>query len=257
MSFSVATYNVLADAYIRPEWYPFTPGRLLDPSARLPLLLDHLVALDVDLLCLQEVEPGPFAAMKRTLAPLGYEGSLLQKSSGKPDGCATFYRRDVFDLADAARLDYAAAPGHIAQILSLQDARSLLGIANTHLRWVAPATPPEEHRGDQQVAQLLEERERKAPGCQAWILCGDLNAEPGSAAIVRIERAGFASSHADLPGSHTSNANQRAKTIDYIFHSSALGAEPLAVPAIDDHTPLPGPDQPSDHVALRARFHWA
>jgi mRNA deadenylase 3'-5' endonuclease subunit Ccr4 len=39
MSFSVASYNVLAEAYIRPDWYPNTPAAVLAPSHRHPTLL--------------------------------------------------------------------------------------------------------------------------------------------------------------------------------------------------------------------------
>ena len=33
-------------------------------------------------------------------------------------------------------------------------------------------------------------------------------------------------------------------------------AQPVAVPVIDDQTPLPSYDQPSDHLALMAHFNW-
>ncbi len=92
MSFSVASYNVLADAYINPRWYPDTPASILDPAWRELALVQRVVNLAADVICLQEVEPQRFAAMQDRLRQLGYEGRYAGKSGGKPDGCATFIR---------------------------------------------------------------------------------------------------------------------------------------------------------------------
>src|SRR5262249_45986520 len=56
MAFRAATYNVLATAYIKPEWYAGVPPELLKPSWRVPALVRQVESLDADLLCLQEVE---------------------------------------------------------------------------------------------------------------------------------------------------------------------------------------------------------
>ena len=71
-----------------------------------------------------------------------------------------------------------------------------------------------------------------------------------------MQEAGFRFSHAGCRPVATCNPNRRAKMIDYLFHDGALRAEPFALPAVDDDTPLPSPDQPSDHVAVVARFEW-
>jgi mRNA deadenylase 3'-5' endonuclease subunit Ccr4 len=92
MSFSVASYNVLADAYIYPEWYPATPPSVLDPSWRQSALVRHLAELSADVLCLQEVEAERFAVFDAHLRPLGYSGHYARKGGSKPDGCATFVR---------------------------------------------------------------------------------------------------------------------------------------------------------------------
>lgn len=56
MPFTVATYNVLASAYIKPEWYAGVPAHLLDPAWRVPAVARSVAALDADLVCLQEVD---------------------------------------------------------------------------------------------------------------------------------------------------------------------------------------------------------
>src|SRR5688572_6528119 len=90
VSFTVATYNVLATAYIKPEWYPGVSDHLLRAETRVPALVRHVEALGADVLCLQEVEPDVFAALGDRLGPLGYAGYYQQKGRNRPDGCATF-----------------------------------------------------------------------------------------------------------------------------------------------------------------------
>src|SRR5262245_16900968 len=121
MAFTVATYNVLASSYIKPPWYPFTPPSVLAPEHRLPALVWHLVGLDADVFCLQEVEEVAFGSFEAGLAPSGYTGHYTRKGGGKPDGCATFYRTAAFEPLGADRVDYRDGAGgrgdsgHIAQ----------------------------------------------------------------------------------------------------------------------------------------------
>ena len=261
MSFTVTTYNVLATAYIRPEWYPNTPAAVLEASHRVPALARHVAALEADVLCLQEVERDVFAAMEAHLGPRGYAGMLAGKARGRPDGCATFFRTATFTLLDAARVEYRdaldgrAESGHVAQLVRLEHDGRTLGVANTHLRWDPPATPREAQYGYRQATQLLAECGARA--ATAWIVCGDFNAEPGSDGVTAFRAAGWRFTHQADARAYTCNSNARAKTIDYLFHSPGLRSTPAALPVVDDHTPLPGADQPSDHVAVSARFEWA
>jgi endonuclease/exonuclease/phosphatase family metal-dependent hydrolase len=262
MAFTIATLNVLADAYIKPEWYPYSPLDLLRPGRRLPALADHVAALDADVLCLQEVEPAAFAALDRRLTPAGYTGDLALKGGGKPDGCAAFTRTRTFELVRAVRVEYRDGPtpgrasGHVGQLLVLRAGGRLLGVANTHLKWDPPGTPRDATYGYRQVRQLLAERSAHAPDAAAWIIAGDFNQTSDGAVAAALHAAGFASSHAACPGA-TCNPRRRAKTIDFLFHDAALRADPAPLPAVGDDMPLPGPGQPSDHVAVVARFAWA
>jgi mRNA deadenylase 3'-5' endonuclease subunit Ccr4 len=260
VSFTVATYNVLATAYIRAEWYPNTPVALFDASHRVPALVRHVVALEADVLCLQEVERDVFAALEEHLRAQGYAGAFAGKGRGRPDGCATFFRTAMFTLVEATPVEYRDAPdgraesGHVAQLVRLQHARRTLGVANTHLKWDPPATPREAQYGYRQAAQLLAECGARA--ATAWIVCGDLNATPESDVVTALRAAGLQFTHQAEAQAHTCNSNATAKTIDYLFHSSALRSTPAALPVVGDHTPLPGGDEPSDHIAVSARFEW-
>src|SRR5438874_2591158 len=122
MSFTLATWNILATSYIRPEFYPNTPRHILDTAWRRPALVRHAVALGVDILCLQEVERDVFAALQTGLAGSGYAGTHALKGRNRPDGCASFFRNDCFTLVSSQRMAFAdgdgrAASGHIAQLL--------------------------------------------------------------------------------------------------------------------------------------------
>jgi mRNA deadenylase 3'-5' endonuclease subunit Ccr4 len=263
MSFTVATYNILASAYIKPEWYAGVSEHLLRSESRVPAVARHVAALDADILCLQEVEPEVFAALTTHLEPLGYTGYYEQKGRGRPDGCATFFRTNAFALRLSHRLEYRdreaganSHSGHVALLLALEHDGQLLGIANTHVRWSAPNTHRDEQVGYRQVVELLEACRRFEPPCRDWVVCGDFNYPPEAEAIGAMRDAGYGFAHAERPHLRSAVANGRAKLIDYVFHTGGLRSRPLDPPPISDDTKLPSTDQPSDHLALVAHFDW-
>lgn len=264
MSFAVATYNVLATAYISPQWYPGVPEHLLRPETRVPALVRHVEALGADILCLQEVEPDVFTALTDRLGSLGYAGYFEQKGRNRPDGCATFVRTETFAVRRTHRLEYRdreagaeAHSGHVALLLTLERDTRSLGVANTHIRWMAPNAPSAEQVGFRQVAELIETCRDFEPPCENWTMCGDFNYPPDSEAVRVMRDAGYAFAHADRPHVRSAVANGRAKLIDYLFHTAGLRVRAIDPPAVSDDTKLPSPEQPSDHLALVAEFEWA
>lgn len=263
MALTVASYNVLADSYINPAWYPGTDARFLDPARRHPALVDRIARLAADIVCLQEVESDVFWLIEERLTAAGYEGKYAGKGGGKPDGCATFLKVDAVALRTVRTLSYAdgsgtqPASGHIALITVVEREGCQVGIANTHLKWDPPGTPPAKQVGLRQIRELLDARAGLAPGCSSWIICGDLNVTPDSAVVQLLQKTGFRDAYAAQPRAFTCNANRNARRIDFLFHSSDLVAELADLPMIDNDTPLPTAEQPSDHLAISARFHWA
>ncbi len=262
MSFTAVSYNVLADAYIHPEWYPATPPSVLDPTWRQPALVRHLTKLSADVLCLQEVEPERFAAFDAHLRPLGYAGHYARKRGGKPDGSATFVREGSFSIQGVQTLHYAdgsgtsPSSGHLALVVNLEHSTHKLAVVNTHLKWDAPGTPLEAQRGYRQIRELLDARATLVPRCPAWIIVGDFNAAADSPVVRALRAAGFVDTYQDQATAFTCNPNGRAKRIDYLFHTPDLCSVPGALPHIDDRTPLPSADEPSDHLAVMAHIHW-
>jgi mRNA deadenylase 3'-5' endonuclease subunit Ccr4 len=262
LPFTALTYNVLADGYIRREWYPYTPEAWLDPRQRHPALAEHVAALDAGIVCLQEVEAPMYAAIGERLSRASYAGELALKGHGKPDGCATFWRGAEFELVSCRRLEYSdgagarSASGHIAQLTVLRAGPHLLGIANTHLKFDPPSALRARRYALAQIAELVNACAATHPACAAWIICGDFNLTPQDPVVATLRAAGYQFAHDTHPQTPTAAPNRRPKMIDYLFHTSSLAATPIMPPAIDGQTPMPGPGHPSDHLALAARFDW-
>lgn len=260
-SFRLASYNVLATSYIRPEFYPATPAELLADEHRVPALVRYIADLHADLYCLQEVERYAFAAIEAALGPMGYEAQLARKGGRRPDGCAVLFRLTCFRPVSAERLEYEeglgpSPSGHVAQLIVLECGSRQIGVANTHLRWDPPGVPPARQHGLRQVRELLSVLRSDPYRGMPWIICGDLNASPSSAVVQALLDAGLTYSHTAPHEGATCNANRTAKMIDYVFTEAPLQARPHPVVPVDDATPLPGPTQPSDHVPVIAQVGW-
>jgi CCR4-NOT transcription complex subunit 6 len=262
LSFSAASYNVLATAYIQPARYRRSPALVLDPSWRVPALVRHVSSLETDIICLQEVETETFAALRARLTVLGYLAQYARKQAGRPDGCATFYRQDCFELSGVRVIEYfdgnqaAENSGHIALVVFLRDAGRVAGIVNTHLPWDPPDTPLDRRRSYRDIRQLLAECRSMSGELDGSLICGDLNETPESEVVAALRDAGFRYAHESFPASPTCKVNAESKMIDYLFYSSALRAEPLPLPSIAPEAALPSAEQPSDHLAITSRFYW-
>jgi endonuclease/exonuclease/phosphatase family metal-dependent hydrolase len=258
MSFTLATWNVLATSYITRERYPAVDPALLEPSARHAAVADSLARIGADVLCLQEVETPMYEAARRRLEPEGYAGHLALKGRGKPDGCATFVRLARFRPMDWRRIDYGDAippSGHLALVVLLDDGPRRLGIANTHVKWDPPGVPPDRQHGVRQMTQLLDDRRLVAPDCAAWVVCGDFNATLDADPVRPLLAAGFRTTHTPADGA-TCNPNGSAKMIDFAFLDGPLASDPWPLFPVADDTPLPSCDMPSDHVPVVATIDW-
>jgi endonuclease/exonuclease/phosphatase family metal-dependent hydrolase len=227
---------------------------VLQPVWRIPALTHRIAALTADIICLQEVEPDKFAALRARLGSMGYASHYERRRGGKLDGCATFYRQEFFDFAGSRVIAYEDGEGDIALVLWLHSGGRALAVANTHVAWEPPDVPFSIERRRRKIRQLLAEC--KADAHQAWIVCGDMNTTPDSKLIAAFRRAGFEYAHHRLADVYTCNVNGEAKMIDYLFHSPALKAEPEPLPPISDRMPLPSAAEPSDHLPVVARFFW-
>ena len=244
--FRLVTWNVLADAYIQPRFYPRVDPALLAPGVRLRPIVDHLAASHADVACLQEIEPPLVEALERAG---GWHMHYVQKR-GKPDGCAVLARRAaVLEGVRAIELDDGAPDransGHVALVATVRVGDDHCRIATTHVRWDPPETPMEQRWSVREVRELL----RAIGDPEDCVACGDLNFEPADAPYATMLEAGFVDPCPHLP---TANPNGRAKRIDHLLCGRGLRATPSPILAIDGHTPLPSPAMPSDHLPIGA-----
>ena len=262
MSFSVVSYNVLASAYIQRAWYRRTPGLVLDPSWRVPALVQYISNLDADLFCLQEVEPEMFVALRTFLAERGYRGEYARKLAGRPEGLAVFYRRTSFDWIDSRVIAFADGAGvshdsgYIVQWVMMRNGDKTLGLINTHLTWDPPNTTRGAQRGLRQVQQILAQYQCRIADANAWIISGDFNVTPESEVVALVLQAGLQYAHRDLPDVFSCNIGGSARLIDYLFFSRGINAQASVRRRIDGRTILPSAEEPSDHIAIVARVDW-
>jgi endonuclease/exonuclease/phosphatase family metal-dependent hydrolase len=237
----LATWNVLADAYVKPERYRDVEPGLLEPRARLDAVVRRAAGLDADVLCLQEVDARCAAALTAHLAPLGYTGRWRKKAGGRPDGCALFWR----GLA-ATGEDHLVQPdgsGHVVQATLFPS----LGVVTTHLKWSSPSEPLASRWSMRQAEALVA---WLAPLQTPLLVCGDLNVRADDPVLARLAEAGLRDvfSGADRP--HTCCAGGESAKVDHVLVRD-LDARPAAR-QFDQFgvRVLPDAREPSDHVPL-------
>lgn len=241
----LVTWNILADAYIRADYYPRSDPHLLTWGARTAAVLDAIEAEPADLFCLQEVEPRFITTARKRL--VGWT-VCFETKRGKPDGIAMLARPAV-PLEDLRAIVFAdGAPdredsGHVALLATIQIGSLPVRIATTHLRWDRPSTRFEDRWAVREVRELGAAL--RAPA----ILCGDLNIEPTDVVYEALVGAGYIDPFA-ATNPPTANPNGRAKRIDYVLHTPDLTARVIPPPVVADDTPLPSATMPSDHVPL-------
>jgi len=247
--FTFVTWNVLAPSYVRASYYPRSDGRHLDPKWRAQAVVARARTLDCDLMCFQEVEAPTFDALRMALAEMEYVGLHAQKQD-KPDGCAVFFRVGLFQLVESRRIVFRDGSGHVAQLATFDHDGRRIVVVNTHLKWDPPDTPAALKFGFRQASEIVVALQSTRAQHAAQIVCGDLNVTSESDVVATLRSADFEPAHA---GVFSCNSNGVAKLIDYVF-SRGLRAEPIAPPVIDDETPLPSEEEPSDHLPLAVRF---
>jgi mRNA deadenylase 3'-5' endonuclease subunit Ccr4 len=244
--FRLVSWNVLADAYVQPSYYPAVDPALLARGARTAAIVAQLAASGADVACLQEAEPTLVDALR---AAGGWDVHYASKR-GRPDGLAVLARGAV-RVADVRTLVFAdGAPdrddsGHIALCATLIDGALRCELATTHLRWDPPGTPSAQRWATRQARHLIE----RLGALDRAIVCGDLNVEPADEAYQMLLAAGL---HDPMVAvlHPTANPNGRARRIDHILCGRALVGQPLPILAIDDATPLPSQTMPSDHLPI-------
>jgi len=97
-SFSVVSYNILADCWVLPEWYSYTPSDCRTSMQRHDKLMTELEVLAGDIVCLQEVGVEYQSFLEKELEKRGYSGEYCRHiQQGDGQGDATYFRKDKFE----------------------------------------------------------------------------------------------------------------------------------------------------------------
>lgn len=190
---TVMTYNVLCDALL---WQHRHLYRRCDPSIlpwarRRHLLILRIEQVNPDLLFLQEVQAEHFSFFQDQLTAKGYHGAFTQRPR-KPDGCAAFYKTEVFEFEYIWGVPLSVQGSsimdrpNVGQVLLLRHRSTDVKICgiNTHLLF-------NPNRGDvklMQIALLLGKAAELVGGVEhlrnlPLVVAGDLNACPGSVVL--------------------------------------------------------------------------
>jgi nocturnin len=251
---TITSNNILANSYVKPEWFTRSEPKYLDWDFRKRLLADKLIESQSEIICLQEVEPQAYDFLEKSLDSHKYKG-IYQSKQKKPDGCACFYRNDRLNLAGVNTHYYNDKAngednsGHLALIIKFKFDIGIVGIINTHLKW--DKNKENNQIGLIQIRELMESYINVDKDVYGWIICGDLNSLPDSPVIKELTSNNFIDIYASK-AQNTSNANFKAKRVDYIFCSKEINGTPKEIREIDNITPLPSEKEPSDHLAITA-----
>lgn len=260
MEFTFVSWNILAPIHVRPERYPRVSAEVLDGATRLQRILDRLLALDPDVIALQEVEPEWVEAIHEALRHREYDWRLTLKQIYKLEGVALFTRRSRFGPARFEEVFYqergpgVEPTGNVALLAHVTCEGRPLILGTTHLKWELPEVPAERHRGVLQSTQLIEHLSRLHAEVPT-VLSGDFNATSDSAVLAPLWAAGYRDPFA-LANQPTGAFNNQATRIDFLVHTPQLTATVDRLPSLSDASILPSVAEPSDHLLLRGRFSW-
>lgn len=142
--FSVLSCNLLAQSLADPALYARSSRRFLSWPVRRRLALDHLKAARCDVLVFQEFDEAWFAAEEEfnaALEGLGYTGTFTKRTGDKKDGCAIYFKAQMFELVERESVFFKEHPDplmdrdNIAHLLLLRHRASekTVCVASTHL----------------------------------------------------------------------------------------------------------------------------
>ena len=226
---SVVCYNVLAELYATQERHPYCPTWALAWSYRKMRLLQELIYLDADIVCLQEVETAQYHEFfAPNLKQAGYEGVFKPKSRAKTmgnggarvDGCAMFWKHAQFGLVEEHVIEFQneaqtrqfVGEGYnrlvlrdniaLVALLELWSTRQRILIANTHIHWNPEFSDVKLIQTKMFLEKLMSLQRLYQQGPRhppvPIIVSGDFNSTPDSGVVRLINDGRLDPKHADL-----------------------------------------------------------
>ncbi|KAK3148286.1 hypothetical protein QOZ80_3BG0293100 [Eleusine coracana subsp. coracana] len=235
-SFTVLSYNILADAYATSDTYSYCPTWALSWAYRRQNLLREIVDYHADIICLQEVQNNHFEEFfAPELDKHGYQALYKKRtievytgSSQAIDGCATFFRRDRFSHVKKYEVEFNKAAQSLtdAIIPAAQKKLALTRLIKDNIALIAVLEAKFSNHGTEnpgkrqllcvanthinihhdlkdvklwQVHTLLKGLEKIAVSADIpMLVCGDFNSTPGSTSHGLLARGKVDLLHPDL-----------------------------------------------------------
>ena len=231
----VASFNVLAVAYLDHGTYTPEALALLRSDGRIPRLLQYIDSVGADVIGLQEVERPLVVALRETGE---WQVYWTAKRRNMPDGCVLLVRKGI----DAKSFDVMAYPdgtGHVLQSLRIGGVL----FVNTHIIWSPEDATP--HFGAGQMYEVI-----RYFGGRPGVLLADCNGRPGGRVRTLLDGAGFTNVWGDAPTALVvKNGVTEEAPIDLI---AVRGIEAVRVGMLPSVRGIPSPACPSDHRIIVA-----
>ncbi|EAY88687.1 hypothetical protein OsI_10162 [Oryza sativa Indica Group] len=217
-TFTVLSYNILADTYATSDTYSYCPTWALSWPYRRQNLLREIIGYHADIICLQEVQSNHFEEFfAPELDKHGYQALFKKRTTEvytgnlqSIDGCATFFRRDKFSHVKKYEVEFnkaaqsltdaiiPAAQRKVALTRLIKDNIALIAVLEAKFGSHGADNPSKRqllcvanthinvHQDLKdvklwQVNTLLKGLEKIAVSADIpMLVCGDFNATPGS-----------------------------------------------------------------------------
>ncbi|KNA23711.1 hypothetical protein SOVF_022520 isoform A [Spinacia oleracea] len=103
--FSVISYNILAQVFVKSSYFPHSPKPCLRWKARSQAVSTVLGSFGADFLCIQELDEYD-SFYRDNMKQLGYSSIYIQRSGKKRDGCGIFYKQASAELVLQENIEY-------------------------------------------------------------------------------------------------------------------------------------------------------
>uniref|UniRef100_A0A336N0R2 CSON007738 protein n=1 Tax=Culicoides sonorensis TaxID=179676 RepID=A0A336N0R2_CULSO len=190
--FTLLSYNILAQNLLEahPYLYRHHDPRALSWNYRNYRLVQEILSIQPQILCLQEVQESHLAMLEQQLSSLDLSVLYKKRTGFKDDGCAIFYNRKLFNLIEYHTIEYYQPNCQllnrenvaiVAKLSSKSDPSCTFVVGTTHLLY----NPRRQDVRLAQVQVLLAELDRIAYSADSKyvpvIMTGDFNLQPYTA----------------------------------------------------------------------------
>lgn len=126
----IVSWNILAEAYAKPEKYPRTLSNDLEWQTRSKRIIQKIQAFNADIVCLQEVQISNWPGFSSDCQKLGYSCDVVQNvTSGYPVALAILYRSEVVEVMAVESRSRA-----LIAAIRVFHTQKLLFLANIHFQ---------------------------------------------------------------------------------------------------------------------------